>query len=151
MLKPTTVLLEFLTWFAWLACFASLQNMLCVRYPDLRRVCRKAYVCTMMVPILGSLWLMASSDNGTDMFALLNHGFGAGVFAQTFLRAVVLLKWLMASGLPHHVALPDDAGARALYAEGDLVALMGVLGQTLRKPVASERNIAITRERRIAE
>ena len=91
MLRPSTVLLEFLTWFAWLACFASLQNMLCVRYPDLRGVCRKAYVFTMMVPILGSVWLMARSDNGTDMFALLNHGFGAGVFAQTFLRAVVLL------------------------------------------------------------
>lgn len=150
MLKPSTVLLEFLTWFAWLACFASLQNMLCVRYPGMRGVCRKAYICTMIVPILGSMWLMAGSENGADMFAILNRGFGAGVFAQTFLRAVVVLKWLVVSGLPHHVALPDD-GSRVLYAEGDLMALVGVLGHTLRKPIASERRSAIVRQQKLAE
>lgn len=146
MSTPSTVLLEFLTWFAWLACFAFLQHMLCLRYPSMRGVCRKAYIFTMIVPIVGSVWLMTSSGNGTDLFALLNHGFGAGVFAQTFLRALVMLKWLVVSGIPHHVAIPDD-GTRTLYAEGDLVALLGVLGQALRKPMASQRRAQIARNR----
>jgi hypothetical protein len=145
MFTPSTVLLEFLTWFAWLACFASLQNALCIRYPGMRGVCRKAYMFTMILPILASVWLMAHSGNGADMFAVLNHGFGAGVFAQIFLRSVVMLKCLLVSGVPHYAALPDT-GTRTLYAEGDLVALLGVLGQSLGKPSASHRRSGTGRE-----
>jgi hypothetical protein len=98
MAKPLTVLLEFLAWFTWLACFAAFQKRLCARYPGIRSVCRKAYAFTMMLPILAGIWWMANSASGADLFAVLNRAFGAGVFAQTFLRSVVLLKWLVVSG-----------------------------------------------------
>jgi hypothetical protein len=82
------------------------------------------------------------------MFAVLNHGFGAGVFIQTCLRALVVLKWLVVSGVPH-VALGADKPSRTLYAEGDLVALVGILSQTLRKPVASEERAPIPRRQKV--
>jgi hypothetical protein len=140
MAKPSTVLLEFLTWFAWLAVFASVQSKICSQYPAIRGVCRKAYLFTMIVPILASVWLMARSGSGDDLFAVLNHAFGAGVFAQTFLRALVLLKWLVVSGIPHYVSLPSGGSARTLHAESDMAALMGVLSQALHKPTVAKRN-----------
>lgn len=136
MVKPSIVVLEFLTWLAWLACFAVLQGRLCARYPGIRLVCRKAYVYTMIVPIAVSIWLMARFGNGPNLFAVLNHGFGAGVFAQTFLRSVVLLKWLLASGIPHQVAIPGGGAANVLYAQGDVLGLVGALQPALRKPAA---------------
>jgi hypothetical protein len=131
MAKPLTALLEFLAWFTWLACFALFQNGLCARYPRIRSVCRKAYAFTMILPIVAGIWLMVRSSAGADLFAVLNRAFGAGVFAQTFLRSVVLLKWLVASGIPYHVAIPANGAATALYAEGEMVALAGVLGHSL--------------------
>jgi hypothetical protein len=47
------------------------------------------------------------------LFAVLNRAFGAGVFAQTFLRSVVLLKWLVASGIPYYAAIPPKGVATA--------------------------------------
>ena len=97
--KPSTVLLEFLAWFVWLAGFAVVQNRLCARYPGMRSVCRKAYVFTMVLPILSGVCLMAASGAEADLFAILNRAFGAGVFAQTFLRSVVVLRSLVSSVL----------------------------------------------------
>jgi hypothetical protein len=111
--KPSTVLLEFMAWFVWLAVFAVFQNKLCARYPGMRSVCRKAYMFTMIVPMLAGVWLMVRSGSGADLFAVLNRAFGAGVFAQTFLRSVVLLKWLVASGIPYYAAIPPKAEAIA--------------------------------------
>jgi hypothetical protein len=111
--KPSTVLLEFMAWFVWLAFFALFQNMLCVKYPSMRSVCRKAYMFTMILPILAGVWLMVRSGSGADLFAVLNRAFGAGVFAQTFLRSVVLLKWLVASGIPYYAAIPPKGVATA--------------------------------------
>jgi len=136
MVKPTTVVLEFLTWFAWLALFAVLQGRLCSRYPGIRRVCRSAYVYTMVLPIAVSIWLMARSGNGPNLFAVLNHGFGAGVFAQTFLRSVILLKWMLAGGIPHQASIPATEAAKALYAQGEMMGLVGVLGRGMRKSAA---------------
>ena len=144
--KPSAVLLEFLAWFVWLACFALIQNKLCARYPSIRSVCRKAYMFTMVLPILAGIWLMVHSGAEADLFAVLNRAFGAGVFAQTFLRSVVLLKWLVVSGVPYHVSIPARGAATALYAESEMVALVGVLGQTLRKPAAPENAVEVPRQ-----
>jgi|SRR5271157_1874907 len=138
MVEPSTVLLEFLAWFVWLACFGLIQKRVCARCPAIRSVCRKAYMFTMVLPILTAIWLMVRSGSGADLFAVLNRAFGAGVFAQTFLRSAVLLKWLVASGLPYHAAMPAQGAATALYAETDMVALVGVLGHSLREPAAQE-------------
>jgi len=126
MVEPSTVVMEFLTWFAWLACFAVLQGRLCARYPGIRQVCRRAYVYTMVVPIAASIWLMLRTGNGPNLFAALNHAFGAGVFAQTFLRSVVLLKWLIVGGIPHQVSIPSGGG--------EMMGLVGAMSPALRKP-----------------
>lgn len=138
MAKPSTVVLEFLTWFAWLACFALLQSRLCLRYPGIRRVCRQAYMFTMILPIGASVWWMARAGSGPELFAVLNHAFGAGVFAQTFLRSVVLLKWLVASGVSHQVSIPAGGAAQVLYTHSDMAKLVGILGPVLR-PRAAQR------------
>ncbi len=104
MFQPTTVLLVFLTWFAWLLCFTTIQGKVCQRFPEIRSLCRKTYVSTMAVPIGASIWLMLHSASGTDVFAVLNHAFAAGVFAQTSLRAIVVLKRL-ADGIPHRLTV----------------------------------------------
>jgi hypothetical protein len=98
--KPSAVLLEFLAWFVWLAGFAVVQNKLCASYPGMRSVCRQAYMFTMILPILAGIYGMAASGANADLFAVLNRAFGAGVFAQTFLRSVVLLKSLVPGGMP---------------------------------------------------
>lgn len=144
--RPETVLLEFLAWFVWLAGFALLQNRLCLGFPGIRSVCRKAYMFTMALPILAGIWFMTHSGKGADLFAVLNRAFGAGVFAQTFLRCLVLLKWLVLSGIPHQVAAPAHPAAAALRAETGMVALVGLLGRTLRKPAASEHSAEAPRD-----
>jgi hypothetical protein len=63
----------------------------------------------------------------------------------------VLLKWLVVSSVPHCLPLPADGPGRTLYAEGDMVALMGVLSQTLRKPAVSERRTVLPRRRNLVE
>lgn len=93
---------------------------------------------TMILPILAGIFLMARSRSGADLFAVLNRAFGAGVFAQTFLRSVVLLKWLTATGIPYHVSMSADGAAGA--------ALAGVLGQSLREPSAQPQPVEIPRQ-----
>jgi hypothetical protein len=70
----------------------------------MRSVCRKAYMFTMVLPILAGVCLMAASGAEADLFAVLNRAFGAGVFAQTFLRSVVVLRSLVLSVLSYPAA-----------------------------------------------
>ena len=132
MFQPSSVLLEFLTWFAWLLCFCTIQGKICERYPGIRGVCKKAYWITMALPIAASVFLMLHSDSGSDMFAVLNHAFGAGVFVQTFLRAVVVMKWLMLAGLPHQAAGLSAPEWQGLVAKGDVLAMGGVAAHSIR-------------------
>ena len=139
MFEPTTVLLEFLTWFAWLICFGTIQSRICEQYPEIRGLCRKAYVCTMVIPVAASVFLMTRADSGGDLFAVLNHAFGAGVFVQTLLRAVVVLKWLVLSTVPHREAALESGGPlRTLMANGNVAALAGVVVHAVRKQVVPE-------------
>jgi hypothetical protein len=108
--EPSTVLLEFLAWFVWLAGFAVVQNRLCDRFPGMRSACRKAYITTMILPILAGVCLMALSGANADLFAVLNRAFGAGVFAQTCLRSMMLLRSLAMRG---EVAIPCPAPYRS--------------------------------------
>ena len=97
------MLLEFLAWFVWLAGFSVVQNRLCARFPGMRAACRKAYVTTMILPILAGVCLMAVSGANADLFAVLNRAFGAGVFGQTCLRSMILLRSLATQSV---VAIP---------------------------------------------
>ena len=47
---------------------------------------------------------------------------------------MVLLKWLVASGIPHQVSIPAGGAAKVLYSHSDMAKLVGFLGPVLRKP-----------------
>ena len=111
MFQPATVLLEFLTWFLWLLCFGAIQGKTCESFPEIRGTCRKVYLATLALPILGSLWLMTISECDSDLFAILNHAFGAGVFAQTSVRALVMLRSLARGIRDRHNISIHPAGA----------------------------------------
>jgi hypothetical protein len=94
-LQPASTLMEFLTWIAWWAVFMLLQRRLCRRYPGLRTVCRVLFLWTLVVALVPGLWTLAfRSVQGPRLLAAVNHAFGLGVFAQTSLRSLVLVRWL---------------------------------------------------------
>jgi hypothetical protein len=131
-MQPASVALEFLTWFAWWVVYMVLQRKLCRRHPGLRTVCRMIFLWTVVVALAPGVWaLLSHSVHGPRLVALFNHAFGAGVFAQTSLRSLLLVRWL---ALPGPQSAAAAAGAPSpLVAEHCVVASLVALSQLLRR------------------
>ncbi|HUI56590.1 MAG TPA: hypothetical protein VLY04_16555 [Bryobacteraceae bacterium] len=128
---PSTVLIEFLTWFVWWTAFVTLQKRLCRRYPGLRSVCRMVYLGTLLVVIVPGVWVLARGiGHRQQLLAVFNHVFGISIYAQTALRSLLILRWMAWSG-PHFamaVATPVDMTTEK-YLVASLVAMTHVLGR----------------------
>jgi hypothetical protein len=128
--EPASTLMEFLTWIACWGVFMLLQRRLCRRYPGLRTVCRVLFLWTLVVVLVPGVWtLVFRSVHGPRLLSAFNHAFGLGVFAQTSLRSLVLVRWLAWPGTPPPVSEP--------YVIASLVALSEVM-QGLRDGDAPE-------------
>lgn len=150
-IRPATVPLEFVAWFAvWLA-FVTLQRSLCRSYPGLRTVCRLIFFGTALVAVAPAVWILAvHTGSGPRLLAACNHAFGLGMFAQTAVRALLLVRWLGWSGPGPHLALATVANPPCgVGSEAHLVASLLALSQLtqlsterprLRAPAAQLRN-----------
>jgi hypothetical protein len=94
---PNTVVSEFLAWSMCLGIFMALQESLCRRFPGIRTLCRDLYLSTAAIAIASGLWALAANARAyspQQLLAIVNHAFGVGVFVQTSLRALFLVRWL---------------------------------------------------------
>jgi len=133
-LQPSSVLLEFTTWFVWLAVFAVIQMKVCRRYPGIQTMCRVVFFATLVVALLPGVWVLTLKlSAGPRLIALLNRAFGMGVFAQTFLRALFLTNW-MAFSEPHQsLAFASQTSLPGGHTERDLVVMLLALTQALHR------------------
>lgn len=115
-LTPYPVCLEFLAWFVWLAAFALMQNRFCARYPGTRTLCRALYITTALVAVGPALWVLTKGARGAYLLAQVNHAFALGVYAQTFLRASLLFRWLAWPGVEKAV---EAVGSPAAGSESE--------------------------------
>jgi hypothetical protein len=128
---PRHLVIDFLVWFLWLALFAIAQWRFCRKYPGMRTVCRTIFLGTMVVAVSPAIWLLLVRPRGGEhMMELLNHCFGLGVFAQTFLRATLMLHWLARMGL--HRGIPTPNPLTAIRHERMLLSSLPLLTQPLR-------------------
>jgi hypothetical protein len=118
--------LEFLSWFLWLGAFAALQNRLCRRYPGIRSVCRAIFLLTAVVAVAPAAWILFTGLRNFHLIAAVNHVFGMGVYAQTFLRAALLFQWLAWPG-GHSVFPAPEQAPPSFESEAQLVAVMVAL------------------------
>jgi hypothetical protein len=84
--------MEFLTWVALWIAFLSLQRRLCRRYPGLRTLCRMLFLSTVAVVLVPGAWALFHLERGPRLISVFNHAFGLGVFAQTSLRSLALVR-----------------------------------------------------------
>jgi hypothetical protein len=128
---PALIVLRFIAWFAWLALFALLQRRLCLQYPGIRTVCQILYLGTAIAVILPALWVFRSEwSNATQLVASLNKAFGMGVYIQTFLRSIFLVKLLYCVG-GRDPFLANQTPFDAIQTERNLIALLVLLAQTV--------------------
>ena len=101
-IQPASVVLEFLTWFACWVGLMALQRELCRRHPGLRTVCRMIFLSTLVVALVpGICTLVFRPAQGPPLVGLFNHAFGIGVLAQTSMRSLLLVRWLVWPGSPY--------------------------------------------------
>lgn len=128
---PALTLLQFVAWVAWLGLFAMLQRKLCLQYPGIRSLCLVLYLTTALAVILPAMWVFRSGwRNAPQLLDSLNQVFAKGVYIQTFLRSIFLVKLLYCvsdsgSFLAHQTQL------NAVETERNLVALLIVMAQTV--------------------
>jgi hypothetical protein len=118
---------EFIIWFVWLGLFALAQRRFCRKYPGMRSVCRNIFLFTSVVAVLPGIWLLYLRPDPAHLMILLNHCFGIGVFAQTFLRAALMLKWIAWLGIHRGIAAPLGLARN----EPILLASLAVFSQSL--------------------
>jgi hypothetical protein len=131
-LTPVSVSLEFLAWFVWLAAFALMQYRLCARYPGIRTLCRTLYTVTALVAVGPAVWALTKGGRGTQLLAQVNHAFGLGVYAQTFLRASLLFRWLAWPGVEKAVGAVGSPATR-FESEARLVGVLVALTHQARR------------------
>ena len=95
MAEAQVIEFEFLIWFGWLGLFGIAQRRFCRKFPGMRTFCRVLFLATLVVVIAPALWvLLLRPFGGAHMLTLFNHCLGMGVFAQTFLRSILMLQWV---------------------------------------------------------
>jgi hypothetical protein len=129
---PSTVALEFITWVACFVLFRIVQREICRRYPGIRTVCRLVYAGTALVAIAPAAWVVATGLRDARLLGLVNHIFGMGVFAQTSLRSLLILKWL-AWGDPCAAGLSAEAPLLGTRTEAELLGCLVALSAALRR------------------
>jgi hypothetical protein len=123
-------MLEFFTWMLWLCAVAVVQCSLCRKFPGIRSMCRTVFFLTAAAAIVPALCVLATGlRSGPGLLARLNHGFGLGVYAQTFLRSILQVRWL-AWG-PSGTFAPAFSPPVGRVAEGDLLALLASITKKL--------------------
>jgi hypothetical protein len=128
---PSNVPLEFVTWVACFFIFRILQRRLCRRYPGILTVCRLLYVSTALVAVAPAVWALASGLHDARLLALVNRAFGMGVFAQTSLRSLLILKWLPLGGGPA-ASMAGEVPLLNLRTEAELLGMLMALNAALR-------------------
>jgi hypothetical protein len=135
-LAPPNVALEFI---AWMACFAVcrfVQRRLYRRYPGIRTVCRVAYLSTAMVVLAPALWVLATGLRDARLLGLVNHAFGMGVFFQTSLRSLLILKWLP-WGSPQAAGAAGGISMLSMRTEAELLGFLMALSAAVRPKAPS--------------
>jgi hypothetical protein len=94
-----------------------------VRHPGIRTLCRTLCTLTAPVAVGPAVWALTKGGRGAYLLAQVNHAFGQGVYAQTFLRASLLSRWLAWAGVERGV---EAVGSPAAGFEGE-ARLVGVL------------------------
>lgn len=127
---------EFLIWFTWLGLFALAQRRFCRKYPGMRSVCRAIFLSTLIAAILPGAWLLYARPGQAHLWTLLNRCFGIGVFAQTFLRATLMLKWIAWLGIHRG----STVSLNAVQDERYLLASLAVIAHSLGRLMAFRPN-----------
>jgi hypothetical protein len=118
-IEPASTTMEFLSWVACWIVFLLLQRGLCRRYPGLRTLCRMLFLWTLAVVLVPAAWALFRPEHGARLISTFNHAFGLGVFAQTSLRSLALVRWL--------AWLAPQAPVSERYVVASLLALGGVM------------------------
>ena len=141
MAAPSTVLLEFLTWVACFFVFRFIERRLCRRYPGILSVCRLLYLSTALVAVAPAAWALTSGLRDARLLALVNHVFGMGVFAQTSLRSLLILKWLSWGG-EQAASVAGGVPALSMRTEAELLAMLMALSSALRDEKETDKSPA---------
>jgi|SRR5271157_2946491 len=129
---------DFLIWFGWLGLFALAQRRFCRKYPGMRSMCRGIFLATVAVAVLPGLWLLLAKPGGSPhMMTMLNKCFGLGVYAQTSLRAALMLKWIAWTGFDRGMTLTVSP-LTAMRNERILLASLLMLTQAVGKRNADQ-------------
>ena len=140
-LDPASTALEFLTWVAWWLVFLLLQRRLCRHYPGLRTLCRMLFLWTLAVALVpGTCALAFHMVRGARLVATFNHAFGLGVFAQTSLRSLVLVRWLTWPVRP--VPVSEPCAIASLLALSEVMRILGEPRAQRRRTLPTTARIA---------
>jgi len=126
---PNTVVSEFLAWSLCLGVFMALQESLCRSFPGIRTLCRGLYLATAAIAVASGLWALLAADRGVgprQLLAAVNHAFAAGIFVQTAIRSLFLVRWL-AQMAPAYAAACGVPSER--HAMESLLAINGLMRQ----------------------
>jgi hypothetical protein len=111
------VLSDFLAWSLCFGAFVALQESFCRRFPGLRTLCRELFVATSIIALAFGLWALTGHRGGGPirLLASVNHAFAVGVFAQTSIRSLFLVRWLfkMAPAFALVCSVPSERHAVA--------------------------------------
>jgi hypothetical protein len=136
-LFPSAVAAEFIAWMVCFAVFRIVERRLYRRYPGIRTVCRMVYLATAVVVVAPALWVLATALRDVRLLGLVNHIFGMGVFLQTSLRSLLILKWL-AWGGPQVAGAAGNIPMLGLRTETELLGFLMALSAAMRPDTASK-------------
>jgi hypothetical protein len=129
MAEAQVIAFEFLIWFGWLGLFGIAQRRFCRKFPGMRSFCRVLFLATLVVVIVPALWvLLLRPFGGAHLLTLLNHCLGMGVFAQTFLRSVLMLKWVAWTSVHRSAGVPLIAANQEQLLVASLLMLTQAVG-----------------------
>jgi hypothetical protein len=134
---PSNVALEFIAWIVCFTAFRIVQRRLYRRYPGIRTVCRVLFLATAVVAVAPALWVLTTGLRDARLLSLVNHFFGMGVFLQTSLRSLLLLRWLPWAS-PHAAAAAVDMPTLGMRTEAELLGFLMALSAATRPDSRSE-------------
>jgi hypothetical protein len=121
-----TLLSDALSWSLCFGAYKALERGLCRGFPGIRTLCRGLSVGTAAIAAAFGLWALASAGKGAGALldlAVVNHGFASGIYAQTTIRSLLLVRWLWRT-LPAYAA--GFAGLSEHHVMQSLDALTGI-------------------------
>ncbi len=129
MAEGQVIAFEFLIWFGWLGLFGIAQRRFCRKFPGMRTFCRVLFLATLVVAVAPGLWvLLLRPFGGAHLLTLFNHCLGMGVFAQTFLRSILMLQWIAWTSVHRSAGVPAIAANQEQMLVGSLLMLTQAVG-----------------------